>query len=193
MIGGVVAVVVYYGMKVRGRRELLAPLAAAAVTGTTIFAMVIAVMTAAAPAENPGVLQDSPSALREFPLLSGGTVPLLENGTPTVLTFWASWCGPCVAELPAKEAFFRESPVGVRHFAVNMTRSESSITAVEEFAARHSMTTPIMLDTEGIAAATFGVRGTPTTVFISGDRRVVHRWMGPSDIGRLRRALADIF
>lgn len=113
----------------------------------------------------------------------------LEPGdTPLVLTFWATWCAPCAAELPIKEDFLRRHEGRVRYAAVNLLRSEPSRSDVAHFVRDHRMSYPVLLDTSGRLATLFGVRGTPTTVVIDSSGTVVARWMGPSSLDRLERA-----
>lgn len=120
---------------------------------------------------------------------SDSAAPLGPNRGSTVLTFWATWCGPCRSELPVKKAFYTEHAEEVRFIAVNMTPTESSITAVKRYVTDHDIDYPVVLDQDGSVAAAFGVRGTPTTVVVDADGVVVARWTGPSSYDRLVRAV----
>jgi thiol-disulfide isomerase/thioredoxin len=108
---------------------------------------------------------------------------------PTVLTFWATWCGPCRSELPIKKAFYEEYADTVGFIAVNMTRTEPSIDTVERYIADHNIEYPVALDSNGTVAAFFGIRGTPTTIVVDTDGVVIARWTGPSSYDRLVRAV----
>lgn len=111
------------------------------------------------------------------------------DAVPTVLTFWATWCGPCRSELPIKKAFYDEYAGDIQFIAVNMTRTESSIDAVERYVTEYDITYPVVLDQNGSVAAMFGIRGTPTTVVVDAEGVVVARWTGPSSYDRLVRAV----
>jgi thiol-disulfide isomerase/thioredoxin len=117
--------------------------------------------------------------------------PLIDGSTPAVITFWATWCGPCYAELPVKKAAFAETAGTVRFLAVNMTNTESGIDAVQRYVTDNDISYPVAIDPRGRLASLFAVRGTPTTVVLSADGTIVARWMGPSDLGRITRSVDE--
>ena len=105
------------------------------------------------------------------------------DGTPTTLSdlrgqvvivnVWASWCGPCRAEMPALEALYAENrDRGLAVLAVNST-VQDTVTDAQAFADSLSLTLPIVFDTDGTVTRTYLVRGLPSTFFI--DRQGVIR------------------
>ena len=89
------------------------------------------------------------------------------RGQVVLLNFWASWCEPCVAELPSLERLVRQRAVdGLAVWAVNVRESEA---AVRRFRERTGTTLPLLMDNDGSAARAWQVRIFPTTVAI--DRR----------------------
>ena len=69
----------------------------------------------------------------EIALRDGGHFRLSEHqGKPVILTFWASWCGPCRLELPALSTWAGEHP-DVAVYAVSVDRSRQ---AAEQFIQR---------------------------------------------------------
>ena len=84
------------------------------------------------------------------------------RGTPTILTFGASWCHPCREEYPRLERIRMQTPtlaiVGV---------SEDDIPGpMATFMREVGATFPVAWDAHGVAAARFGVDGLPVTLFI---------------------------
>ncbi len=96
------------------------------------------------------------------------------QGKPVVINFWATWCGPCRAEMPELVALHEDNPAVVV-LEVNV-REKSD--AVEEFAAEFGMNMPVILDAEGAIGRAYGVRNMPTTVFVGTDGTIDARWAG---------------
>jgi cytochrome c biogenesis protein CcmG/thiol:disulfide interchange protein DsbE len=121
----------------------------------------------------------------------GGTVDLADySGQPVVLTFWASWCGPCKDEMgPLERAWKRWSQRGVQLIGVD---SRDSADAAKAFVERYGITFPIAVDPAGETALQYGLPGMPETVVISGDGQVVSRIIGPVTEERLDGALRTI-
>ncbi len=97
--------------------------------------------------------------------LQGNTVSLSDyRGKKVMLNFWATWCGPCRAEIPHMVKLYDEiRDQGFEILAVNLRDDVSKITPfVEQF----DMRFPVLLDTTGLVGAAYYVRGIPTSVFL---------------------------
>lgn len=89
-------------------------------------------------------------------------------GTPVVINFWATWCSPCKAELPAFEAAFQQYGEQVHFMMVNMTDgARDTVDGVKDFVSGGEYSFPLYLDTELDAAYAYGVYSIPMTVFIN--------------------------
>ena len=96
------------------------------------------------------------------------------QGKPVVLNFWATWCGPCRAEMPDLVAL-HESDSDLIVLEVNVGEE---LSAVEEFATEFGMNMTVVLDQEDLIRRAYEVRNMPTTVFIKADGTIGARWSG---------------
>ena len=88
------------------------------------------------------------------------------KGGPIVLNFWASWCPPCKAEMPAfQEAFQEYSESDLQIIAINAT-NQDSLTEVTQFIEEYEISFPIPLDQSGAVSKDYLVHSLPTTYFI---------------------------
>ncbi|WP_409973648.1 TlpA disulfide reductase family protein [Bacillus sp. Bva_UNVM-123] len=113
--------------------------------------------------------------------LDGNPIKLSDfKGTPVFLNFWASWCGPCKAEMPHMEKLYAEKKDGdFEILAVNVTTSEKNISHVEKFVADYGLTFPIPLDEKGSVAHQYEIIGYPTSFFIDSDGVIRSKALGP--------------
>lgn len=103
---------------------------------------------------------------------SGAIITLEQfRGHPIVLNFWASWCPPCRAEMPALEAAYRKYQArGV--VVIGIDGATDTWSASRTFLATRGVTYPIGRDERGQVAQAYHVAGLPTTFFIRADGRV---------------------
>ena len=103
--------------------------------------------------------------------LEGNAVRLSEfRGTPVVLNFWASWCGPCKLEMPDFDEKAKELEGKVQFLMVNLTDgSQETVETASAFIAQQGYTFPVFYDTDQAAAYAYGVYSIPTTYFIDAE------------------------
>jgi thiol-disulfide isomerase/thioredoxin len=99
------------------------------------------------------------------------------RGKVVVVNFWASWCGPCVDELPVLNQLARKDPAGVAVVGANF---KEPLDTIERFAAAHPFAYPVLRDRSGemFKAWTAGVM--PTTILV--DRQGRARWRSVGEI-----------
>jgi peroxiredoxin len=92
--------------------------------------------------------------------LAGAPLSLYDiKGKAYLLNFWATWCPPCVAELPQLQALhekYRDQGLQVVAVAVDDVSDE-----VARFKAKYNLTFPILLDAEGSSRRAYGLKGLP--------------------------------
>lgn len=133
------------------------------------------------------VLQPQPVLEVAFVTVGGEHVRLSEwRGQPVLVTFWASDCGPCIAEIPELETLQTEyGKQGLRVIAIAMKYDlPSRVLALTQSA---GVSYRVALDSTGTIAKAFGgVEGVPTTFLIASDGRLCERWVGPLDFPVVR-------
>ncbi|MEK8132622.1 redoxin domain-containing protein [Paenibacillus filicis] len=92
------------------------------------------------------------------------------RGQGVLLNFWASWCGPCVSEMPRLNEASQQGVPGVTLLAVNVGESRGTAAG---FAAEHQLQFPVWLDPSGEAAGRYGLVGLPRTFLIDKQGRIV--------------------
>ncbi|MBT3219287.1 MAG: redoxin domain-containing protein [Proteobacteria bacterium] len=110
-------------------------------------------------------------------------------GSPLIITFWASWCGPCRAELPALDEMYRKHrDRGLKVLAVNV---DTEAGAAKRFLAQTPVSFPIFMDRESSLMNRFDTRGVPTTFWVEPSGRIRQRTVG-FDKGAMAKLEADV-
>jgi cytochrome c biogenesis protein CcmG, thiol:disulfide interchange protein DsbE len=121
---------------------------------------------------------------RGFVTFEGERTSLPElTGTPIVVNFWASWCGPCVAEMPDFERVHRDLDGRVRFLGLNTQDDRAAADALVE---RTGVTYDLALDPDGDLFRDFEVFAMPSTFFVDAEGHVVHRHSGLATERQLR-------
>ena len=125
---------------------------------------------AAGPAPSAADLRAAPAV--SFDYFDGANGSLADfAGSPTVVNFWASWCPPCIVEMPAFEAVHRELAPNVAFLGINVGDEPG---AASELAATTGVTYPLAADPDSSIFAAFGGFGMPTTALLDADGNIVH-------------------
>jgi thiol-disulfide isomerase/thioredoxin len=100
----------------------------------------------------------------------GNAVSLADlKGYVVLINFWATWCGPCVMEMPELDSLQqRYGGAGLLVAAVSM--DEGGLTVIENFYLKHKIRNlPVFSDTEAAGPAAFNVRTLPSSFLINRD------------------------
>lgn len=124
--------------------------------------------------------------LRRFD--AAGTTTIADHtGKPLVVNLFASWCAPCVREMPAFEATHRALGARVRFLGVAVRDSQRSARALVD---ETDVSYDLALDPKGALLAEFHAVGMPVTVLVHPDGTIATVHSGELDAGRLRALLA---
>jgi thiol-disulfide isomerase/thioredoxin len=102
------------------------------------------------------------------------------RGRWLLVNLWATWCAPCIKEMPSLERL--QTRLGTTLTVVAISEDRNGAKAVDPFLAAHAIATlAIGLDPEGDIAATLPVEGLPTSFLIDPQGRVVAKLEGATD------------
>lgn len=158
-----------------------------------------------APAEAvPGTAAEGPLAFEEqvaptepVPLPArtlegfGGAPPVdlaAYRGAPLVVNFWATWCDPCVEEMPGFQEVASQVEGRVAFLGVDVADGPRQ---AEPFVAELGITYDLARDPDRTFARELRIIGMPTTLFVDAEGMIVHRHATPLDADQLRQAIRD--
>lgn len=182
----IVAVAVLAALAGAGASLLFQPRIAQRLAGTDAGQRVLdAALKAKSAAPPPGVIvAERGGIVPAMTLLDPDgrkvALPAAWAGRPTLVNLWATWCAPCLKEMPDLQAFAaQQGPAGVRVVGIAL----DDAAAVRDFLRAHGIRYPVLVDAPGPADA--GVRlGNPAgvlpySVLVSAEGRVLKTRIGP--------------
>jgi peroxiredoxin len=129
-------------------------------------------------------------------LLTGERVKLSDyRGKVVFLNFWATWCPPCRAEMPAMEKLqqkFQGRPFQM--LAVNFMETRAKAKA---FVDKMKLTFPIVMDPHGVIGKNYNAENLPVTYIIDKQGNVIRRaigprvWDGPEAVALFEKLVAE--
>lgn len=125
----------------------------------------------------PGGKVGEPILVWSAPKRGGGTLGTKElAGKPYIMTFWASWCGPCKKELPALAALYEQyKSQGLEVIGVNVDEKQE---AGEAYLQANPLPFPVVWDGGKKVMSRFDTRGVPTTFWVKRDGTIRQRTVG---------------
>jgi len=156
----------------------------------TVFAAILICLVAAyfffakdeRPQGPPADLLQAGSMAPDFTLkdLNENPVTLSQlRGKVVFLNFWATWCPPCLAEMPAMERL--NEVYGSQNFVMLAVNVEEDVEAVKAFLKEHPHSFPVLSDFEAKAQGLYSVYRFPETFLIDKSGKIVEHYLGARD------------
>ena len=114
------------------------------------------------------------------------SLPRAYAGRPLLINVWASWCGPCIEEMPELDRYARaQAPAGIQVIGLALDTPEN----IRQFLGRVPVAYPILVDTPGPADASVWLgnrKGVlPYSVLVGADGKILKQKVGPFAPGEI--------
>jgi peroxiredoxin len=114
-----------------------------------------------------------------FPGLDGKMVSLADHrGHIVLVNIWATWCPPCVDEMPSMEKLYQELK-GENFEILAVSIDALGIKAVAPFMKKYSLSFPALMDPDGAIKALYQTTGVPESFIVNQEGILVEKIIGP--------------
>ena len=129
----------------------------------------------------PAVRVGTPAPDFSFPDLDGKIVSLSDyKGKLVLLNIWATWCRPCVSEMPSMEKLYNKfKKEGFEILAVSIDIKGKKVVA--PFMELHNLSFKALLDTQGTIQEIYRTTGIPESFVIDKNGVIIEKVIGPLD------------
>jgi DsbE subfamily thiol:disulfide oxidoreductase len=172
------------------------------VNGMLIIYMTVFIMFLAGCSFGGGTVSQTPALQEEVQIVVGTQVgqkapdfSLLDEkdekvslaqfaGKVVVLNFWATWCGPCRAEMPELQRFHQQKDTDVILLGIDIKEDKDTIL---QFMKRAGYSYPVVRDTFAQASDTYQIRAIPTTYVLDKQGIIRYKKVGPVTAAELKK------
>ena len=171
-------------------RERLTPVRARVIVGLAAVLVVPLVIIVAQTTFSPDVSDSTDLSELTFDLFDGGTGTIADyGGTPLVVNFFASWCPPCVREMPEFQDVFESLEGRVAFLGLSQ---DSSTQAALDLVERTGVTYDVGWDLDlEVYGATESI-AMPTTAFVSASGELLDTFAGVLDTESLAELIENV-
>ncbi len=129
----------------------------------------------------PPVAAGGPAPQFTFPLLTGGTSSLSDyRGMLVLVNVWATWCPPCIEEMPDLQNLYAQMKTGGLPFEIlGVSIDALGADPVRKWVDRFRLTFPILLDPRGKIKKLYRTTGVPETFVVDPQGLLVQKIIGP--------------
>ncbi|AQS57610.1 hypothetical protein B0W44_15485 [Novibacillus thermophilus] len=128
----------------------------------------------------------------ELETLAGDTVRLYENnGKPSLINFWASWCPPCKVEMPHLQEAYDQYGDDVNFHMVDLAFNDN-FDNMTQYIEENNYTFPVPLDETGDVAMTYQAAAIPTTFIVDAEGIITHRIQGAMTEQQIQAIMDDL-
>lgn len=122
--------------------------------------------------------QPTPAPETAFTLPEGGEYRLSDfRGAPVLVNFWATWCPPCLKEMPSLDRL--QEKLGGEAHIVTIAAGRNAPAAIDRFFEKASVTgLPKYMDPKGTLAREMAALGLPVSILLDAEGQVVGRLVG---------------
>lgn len=112
------------------------------------------------------------------------------RGKLVLLNFWATWCGPCLTEIPRFNTWqTKYAPQGLQVLGVSM---DDDAAPVQKVARKLQFTYPVVMGDEKLGEQYGGVLGLPISYLIGPDGKIIDRLQGETDLNALEKRITTL-
>ena len=112
--------------------------------------------------------------------LDGRTVSLADfrGKKKVVVSFWASWCGPCQLEMPGLTRFYHDNHTPSSDFEILAISIDEDFKDASDFASAQKINIPVLLDSKQKIARSYDVDAIPALFVVDKDGKVIYGHVG---------------
>lgn len=107
------------------------------------------------------------------------------RGRWVIINFWATWCGPCIKEIPELVELQRKYRTTVQVLGINFEQSTTN--NIRRYGNQLDINYPILRITDEPLVPFEPLKGLPTTFIVSPEGKISHRHLGPMSYEQLKR------
>jgi thiol-disulfide isomerase/thioredoxin len=142
---------------------------------------------------NPALAQEAAPLFSGVTLFSNQEIKLSDyRGKVVFIDFWASWCPPCVASLPAYDQLRRD--LGTENFEIIAINVDENTEDGLKFLESYPVSYPVLADPEGDIGIPYGIRTLPRAFLLDREGRIIEAYKSfkPGDENMLKQKITRL-